>query len=398
MNDFMTFYSISVPLMSRVAPSDTYKVYKSGSRVRIDTTLLGFDNTSWKRGNRSYIFTGDKDCATFIEIDRDLEEYSIEQLRGVDEDIHGIAPSKESIQFRLSSPVVNTAVDFENISFERNKSGLWGWMRSGDKTESINGYECKVFSADNINFVTRTRMDHLDEESSRARNSRTPLGFVLGISDNPSPTTEEQNLAPPSPIHQTEQPVKAEEYFTDTDLGERDVGRPKKITTKVQKFKANLWLSDTFPINLQSQVLPILNLMSNVASPHVNKLKDFITMQLPAGFPVKIEIPLFHLINAVVTFSNCMTLDNPVAQVTKVEENDRVTVTIEDNVFEIPTHYARSGPDYRQINYDDDDELMQIAIQQSLLESGTETEEVNLWEALRSPSISPGGYDDQLQR
>lgn len=113
---------------------------------------------------------------------------------------------------------------------------------------------------------------------------------------------------------------------------------------------------------------------------------------------VKIEIPLFHLINAVVTFSNCMTMDNPVAQVTKVEENDRVTVTIEDSIFEIPSNYARSGPDYRQINYDDDDELMQIAIQQSLLETGTETEEVNLWEALRSPSISPGGYDDQLQR
>lgn len=93
-----------------------------------------------------------------------------------------------------------------------------------------------------------------------------------------------------------------------------------------------------------------------------------------------------------------MTLDNPVPQVTKLEENDRVTVSIEDSVFEIPSHYARSGPDYRQINYDDDDELMQIAIQQSLLESGTETEEVNLWEALRSPSISPGGYDDQLQR
>lgn len=286
-----------VPLMSRVAPSDTYKVYKSGSRVRIDTTLLGFDNTSWKRGNRSYIFTGDKECSTFIEIDRDLEEYSIEQLRGVDEEIHGIAPSKESIQFRLSSPVVNTAVDFENISFERNKSGLWGWMRSGDKIESINGYECKVFSADNINFVTRTRMDHLDEEAARARNSRTPLGFVLGISENPSPTTEEQNLAPPSPIHHNEQPVKADEYFTDTDLGERDVGRSKKITTKVQKFKANLWLSDTFPINLQSQVLPILNLMSNVASPHVNKLKDFITMQLPAGFPVSIALFVFRKSN-----------------------------------------------------------------------------------------------------
>lgn len=47
-----------VPLMSRMCPSDVYKVYKRGSNVRIDTTLLGFDNTSWQRGDRSYIFKG----------------------------------------------------------------------------------------------------------------------------------------------------------------------------------------------------------------------------------------------------------------------------------------------------------------------------------------------------
>lgn len=50
--------SVSVPLMSRLCPSDVYKVYKRGSNVRIDTTLLGFDHTSWQRGDRSYIFKG----------------------------------------------------------------------------------------------------------------------------------------------------------------------------------------------------------------------------------------------------------------------------------------------------------------------------------------------------
>lgn len=34
--------------------------------------------------------------------------------------------------------------------------------------------------------------------------------------------------------------------------------------------------------------MPILDLMAAISSPHFAKLKDFIQMQLPAGFPVKI--------------------------------------------------------------------------------------------------------------
>ena len=51
--------SKSVPLVTRMCPSDTYRIYKSRSSVRIDTTLVGFDQSSnWQRGSRSYIFTG----------------------------------------------------------------------------------------------------------------------------------------------------------------------------------------------------------------------------------------------------------------------------------------------------------------------------------------------------
>lgn len=46
-----------VPLVSRFCPSDTYKIYKSGSSVRVDTTLSGFEQMSWQRGSRTYIFS-----------------------------------------------------------------------------------------------------------------------------------------------------------------------------------------------------------------------------------------------------------------------------------------------------------------------------------------------------
>lgn len=171
-----------------------------------------------------------------------------------------------------------------------------------------------------------------------------------------------------------------EEYFSDQDLQGRDIGKEKKISTKVQKFKANLWLSDEFPIKLQEQVLPILDLMSSLASPHVSKLRDFITVSLPSGFPVKVEIPLFHVLNAVITFQNVFSLDSPVKYVSNIKEEgneDRLTCIIDDECFDLPPNYINRAHHRRQAGFEDEDQLVQYAIQQSLIESGTENDEVS---------------------
>lgn len=39
------------------------------------------------------------------------------------------------------------------------------------------------------------------------------------------------------------------------------IGRPLVMTEQVQKFKATAWMSDDFPLSLQQQVIPIINLM-----------------------------------------------------------------------------------------------------------------------------------------
>ncbi|XP_055588773.1 ankyrin repeat domain-containing protein 13D isoform X2 [Uranotaenia lowii] len=423
-----------VPLMSRVCPSDTYKVFKRGSNVRIDTTLLGFDNNTWQRGNRSYIFKGHSETATMIEIDHDTGEVSVEHMRNLEaETIDGIPPTKESVALRLQAPVICNHIDMDKISFERNKSGFWGWR--SEKVENINGYECKVYGASNVEFITRTRSEHLSEEQARVKSSRTPLQHILGMAEEDydhagansatqSALKDSASSSPPVVENSgSNSPLLAdvavgglaaaealaaggapsvEEYFSGEDLQGRDVGKPRKISAKVQRFKANLWLSEEFPIKLQEQVLPILDLMSTMASPHVSKLKDFITMQLPSGFPVKIEIPLFHVLNAVVTFGNVFAIETPVGHVSHlVETDERTTCIIDDSCFDVPAEYVRRGADYRrQMTFEDEDELMQFAIQQSLIDSGSENDEVDIWEALKAQRpLTPNFYEDeQLQR
>ena len=59
---------------------------------------------------------------------------------------------------------------------------------------------------------------------------------------------------------------------------------------KIQTFNATLSLCETYPLSLHEQVLPIVDLMA-LNNSHFKKLKEFITLQLPSGFPVKIGKP-----------------------------------------------------------------------------------------------------------
>nr|CAG4647090.1 EOG090X0784 [Megafenestra aurita] len=374
-----------VPLVSRMCPSDTYKVYKQGSNVRIDTTLLGFDQTSWQRGNKSYIFKSESaDRAVLLEMDHEAKEVFVEELKTLHEDQvvrHVMAPSEDAVMARVTAPIVHTYVDTEKISFERNKTGLWGWR--SDKIETVNGRECKVFSASNVELVTKTRTEHLSpEDKSKIAGSRFLLNSLLAVGQVEETASLVDESAKPEII-------TLEEYFdSNVDLGKRDIGRAKDMTTKVQKFKATLWLCEIFPLSLVDQIMPIVDLMA-ISSTHFAKLRDFIQMQLPSGFPTKIEIPLFHVMNACITFGNTFALDEAVHGVSVIQEEDRLSCVVDDICFITPGDYTvygmggASASSRRQFSMDEEDELLQYAIQQSLLDVGSEGDQVDIWEALK---------------
>uniref|UniRef100_A0AAY4BSR1 Ankyrin repeat domain-containing protein n=1 Tax=Denticeps clupeoides TaxID=299321 RepID=A0AAY4BSR1_9TELE len=400
-----------VPLVSKVCPSDVYRVWKSGSCLRVDTTLLGFEHMTWLKGRRSYIFKGGENGATVMEVDHEKQVVYTEPLtlspRDASSLLEAMAPSQENTAQRLTSPIVSTHLNTRNIAFERNKSGIWGWR--SEKTETVSGYEAKVYSASNVELVTRSRTEHLsDQDKSRSKGSKTPLQSFLGIAEQHVAHNGSHVSQCASPHNPTA--ITAEEYFNpDFPLNGRDIGRPVELTSKVQRFKATLWLSEAHPLSLAEQVTPIIDLMA-ISNAHFAKLRDFITLRLPPGFPVKIEIPLFHVLNARVTFSNLCGCDEPVSSVTVHQpaggsESDQspppLHCEVDPSVFEPPPDYTTLGPGRSEPMRDEDDNLLQFAIQQSLLDAGTESDQVTIWEALtntRPVPHSPVYEDSQLER
>nr|XP_055052678.1 ankyrin repeat domain-containing protein 13B isoform X2 [Misgurnus anguillicaudatus] len=433
-----------VPLVSRICPSDTYRVWKSGQCLRVDTTLMGFEQMTWQRGNRSFIFKGQDSSATVMEVDHDRQLVFCETLPSLSSSssspaspssrqcttslnlLGALQPSDKQVAARLSAPVVATQLDPRNISFERNKTGILGWR--SEKTEMVNGYESKVYCASNVELITRTRTDHLtDQNKTKAKGGKTPLQSFLGIA--------EQHVGPNNGhtmVTQISCPVTnpsaltAEEYFNPSlSQSPRDIGQPCHLTTKTQRFKAKLWLCESHPLSLAEQVVPIIDLMA-ISNALFAKLRDFITLRLPPGFPVKIEIPIYHILNARITFGNLNGCEE--GGVLRVEGegqkespktetpspgSDSSSVSsssstnsgrgweIPPSVFEAPRGYSVLGGNQRQNIREEEDDLLQYAIQQSLIEAGSEYDQVTIWEALTNskPGTHPSPCDpNRLER
>uniref|UniRef100_G3P316 Ankyrin repeat domain 13A n=1 Tax=Gasterosteus aculeatus aculeatus TaxID=481459 RepID=G3P316_GASAC len=364
-----------IPLLSRVCPSDVCRIWKSGASLRVDATLLGFENMTWIRGRRSYIFRGEDSCAELIEVNHDDEVVETERYNISQEIEHvtleSMQPAEQEVAKRLTTSIVNTYLDTKDIDFERNKSGIWGWR--ADKTEMVNGFEAKVFSVNNVNVVIRTRTEHLtDEEKARIKSERNVLESLLGTVEQHISAQGDLTLEYATATNPTA--ITPEEYFDpDFELGNRDIGRPIELSIRTQKFKGTLWMSEDHPLSLVEQVTPIIDLMARTSS-HFARLRDFVTLKFPPGFPVKLEIPLFHVLNARITFGSvnkCSTEEEanttPAATPTSPGEEEEVC----PSVFEVPAGYHRRGGSRHAPESNNEEQLLQYAIHQSLLESHT---------------------------
>ncbi|EDV22628.1 uncharacterized protein TRIADDRAFT_59062 [Trichoplax adhaerens] len=392
-----TYLLILVPLISRAFPNDVCKIWKKGAFLRVDTTLLSLDENIGKTGNRSIIFKAADNGAEIIEVDHEKRKACSETI-SLDEIGRrlGSEPSSELVFERLRMPVTSTIINIDNIEFSRQKSGIWGWRT--DRTEAVNNYEAKVYNVSNVVVIARTRYEHLSEED-KERNKTEGRSFfhsLMGAIEQHSNEKDKTDAVPEtiqqdkredsSEIEQADlKSLSSQDYFYPTEeTKKQDIGRPKEMSVKEQRLKASLWLCDDYYLSLQEQVLPIINLMA-ISNPHFQKLRDFISMQLPSGFPIKIEIPLYHILNARITFANLNGENEAVQGLSpleaKLDTTDDVkqkNYLIDDSCFDIPSSYSKVlQRESNNFGADEEDMLLQYALQKSLsdrqLEESSET-------------------------
>ncbi|CAL8078694.1 unnamed protein product [Calicophoron daubneyi] len=463
-----------LPLVSRMCPSDVCHVWKCGPNVRIDTNLIGFNGSaSWIRGHLSYIFRVNGSEAVVDEVnhtERVIYRHNIALTDDSARDGGGAGagvgrsagaaasaaaqlfvrePSENEIAKKLTQPIFVTFLDTDKIEFEKSKSGFWGWRT--DRHETVNNYDCQVYSASNLQIITLRRTEHLTEENLRDLNQQrrsddsgtnepgTDIVFPGGHSNlltnllqTAAAEAKEKLTLDVSHEAASYNPneITIDQYFNldGTRKSGTDIGRPKQMTTKVKTFKAHMWLSQEYPLSLANQVVPIIDLMSEY-NPYFHKLKEFLTKQLPSGFPVKIEIPLYHVLNARISFGNLFGQESTVYGVSTIPagttgpgtktpsadstsqpllnssseigsvHREPVKCVVDESVFDVGKGYhvvVENSPGHYGA-LDEEEQMVQMAVQRSLVEYGTADELVHRDYSLRKRSIVEARADEYVE-
>ncbi|KAG0472962.1 hypothetical protein HPP92_014819 [Vanilla planifolia] len=150
------FESSVIPFISRIAPSDTYKIWKRGSNLRADMTLSGFDGFKVQRAEQSVLFLGEgsedgkaKPGSLCIISHKDKEV--LNALDGA-----GGLPSDAELQHEIS---VMSRTNIRRPSLDVTKALLipqLNW-RKQQRSEMVGPWKAKVFYMQHVVVSVKSR-------------------------------------------------------------------------------------------------------------------------------------------------------------------------------------------------------------------------------------------------
>uniref|UniRef100_A0A182UK95 Ankyrin repeat domain-containing protein n=1 Tax=Anopheles melas TaxID=34690 RepID=A0A182UK95_9DIPT len=281
-----------VPLISRILPSDVCKIHKSGCSIRLDTTLVDFSDMRWERGDISFIFKGDnppKDSLTAL--DNECRCYQHVRHEETEMEI------EDEVDILMSSDILAAQMSTKGISFTKAQSG---WIFREDRRETVAGqYDSDLYTINGLTLEQRKRREHLSRDDLQKNKAlmesltKGGQGQQGGIDQN-GEIYRRESLQPPPNCEVTWQ-----DYVSAEPGQYPNLGRELVYKESSKNFKATVAMSKDFPLSVDM----LLNVLEVIAPfKHFSKLREFVTLKLPSGFPVKIDIPILPTVSAKITF------------------------------------------------------------------------------------------------
>jgi hypothetical protein len=200
---------------------------------------------------------------------------------------------EDEVDILMSSDIVSAQINTKHLNFDRVSTG---WLFKADKTEAVGSFLADFYAIHGFVVESRKRREHLSEEDlqkNRAIMDSLTKGPELTNGINNS-NHDKNNLVLPiatiprrpslAPPVQNRRPTWKE--YISSPVGQFPIlGRTPVSKLSSKNFKATLAMSQDFPLTIDA----LIDLLEVIAPfKQFKKLREFVEIKLPPGFPVKI--------------------------------------------------------------------------------------------------------------